>query len=154
MPRLTIQDYLTTRDFLAELWIERDGLGFSALPGHAQRDLHDYFAPSVPMTVHEATVHRQEMTKVFPSLPQKAGRAAEALRADLEGRPNQMLDRHRQRTSGTFDSAGKAHRIRVAALARPKVDALRLARAIVALSKADVDGTLLAKARKLRERRD
>lgn len=153
MPRMTLNDYLATRDYLAELWVERDSLGFSALPGQAQRDLHDYFAPSVPMTVHEATIHRQEMTKAFPSLPQRAGRAVEALRANLEGRSNQMLDRDRQRISGSFESAGKTHRIRVATVARAKVDALRLARAMVALSKVDVDGSMLTEARKLEARR-
>jgi hypothetical protein len=154
MPRLTLQDYLTTRDYLAELWIERDGLGFSALPGHAQRDLHDYFAPSVSMTVREATLHRQEMTNAFPTLPQKAGRTVAALRAHLEGRPSQMVDRRREKISGTFDSAGKTYTIRVEPERRPHVDTYRLARALVSLSKSDVDGKLLAKARKQRERRE
>lgn len=77
----------------------------------------------------------------------------EALRDLLDGPPNQLVDQHLEKNTDPFESAGKTHNIRVAAIARPQVDCYRLARALVNLSKADVDGKLLAKACKMRDRR-
>lgn len=59
VPRLTTRDYLTIRDFLIDLWNENDGQAFGVLPGYAQRDLHDYFAPTVPMTDRDALAHER-----------------------------------------------------------------------------------------------
>ena len=153
MPRLTTRDYLTIRHFLIDLWNENDGQAFAVLPGYAQRDLHDYFAPSVPMTDHEALDHRKQMTKAFPALPQKAGRDFEALRASLEGRPNQMVDRHRAKTTRTFKVGGKTRTIRVAAVSRPQIDTHYLAKALLQLVKED-DGTLMKKARRMEARQE
>ena len=95
MPRLTNRDYLTIRHFLTRLWDQDDGHSYAALPGYAQRELHDFYAPTVYMTDEDAVAHRMAMTKTFPSLPHSAGRAFEALRASLEDRPNLMIERHR-----------------------------------------------------------
>ena len=150
MPRLTTRDYLTIRYFLIGPWNENDRQAFGVLPGYAQH-LHDYFAPSVPMTDREALDHRKQMTKSFPSLPQKAGRDFEALRASLEGRPNQMVDRHRAKTTRRFKVGGKTRTIRIAAVSRPKIDTHYLAKALLQLAKED-DGTLMRKAQKLQAR--
>ena len=154
MPRLTLNDYLATRDYLADLWNNQDYKGFSALPSSAQRDIHDFFAPAVPMTPHEARMHRQEMTKAFPSLPQKAGRAAAALRDHLEGRPNKMVERRIKLSTSTFESGGQRYRIRIEGVVREKIDTYRLARALLRLEELDTDGTLLAKLREEAERKD
>jgi hypothetical protein len=53
------------------------------LAGYAQRDLHDFFAFTVVMDDAGALRHRTQMTAAFPTLPQSAGRAVEALRAHL-----------------------------------------------------------------------
>ncbi|MFK4728277.1 hypothetical protein ROT00_01180 [Agromyces mediolanus] len=153
MPRLTTRDYLTIRHFLIDLWNENDGQAFGELPGYAQRDIHDYFAPTVPMSDRDALAHRKQMTKVFPSLPQKAGRDFEALRASLDGRPNQMVDRHRGKTTRAFKVGGKTRTIRVAAVSRPQIDTHYLAKALLQLVKED-DGTLMRKARRREARQD
>lgn len=153
MPRLTTRDYLTTRHFLTQLWDQANGDDFAALPGHAQRDLHDYFAPTVPMSDRDALTHRKMMTKAFPSLPQKAGRAVEALRASLEGRPNQMVDRRRTKRTRFFKVGGKRRAIRIDGVSRPQIDTHYLAKALLQLVKED-DGTLMKKAQKLQARAD
>lgn len=153
MPRLTTRDYLTIRRFLARLWDEDDSQAFAALPGYAQRDLHDYFAPTVSMTDRDALAHRKQMTKFFPSLPQKAGRDFEALRSSLEGRPNQIVDHHRAESTRTVKAAGRMRTIRVGAVSRPKIDTHYLAKALLQLVKED-DGTLMKKAQELQTRAD
>ena len=54
MPRLTNRDYLTIRHFLTRLWDQDDGHSYAALPGYAQRELHDFYAPTVYMTDEDA----------------------------------------------------------------------------------------------------
>lgn len=153
MPRLTTRDYLTIRRFLIELWNENDGQAFGVLPGYAQRDLHDYFAPTVPMTDRDALAHRKQMTRAFSSLPQKAGRDFEALCASLERRPNQMIDRYRAKTARTFKVGGKTRTIRVAVVSRPQIDTHYLANALLQLVRED-DSTLMKKVQKLQARAD
>lgn len=153
MPRLTTRDYLTIRHSLIDLWNDNDGQAFGVLPGYAQRDFHDYFAPTVPMTDREALDHRKQITEAFPALPQKAGRDFEALRASLEGRPNQMVDRHRAKSTRTFKVGGKTRTIRTAAVSRPRIDTHYLANALLQLVKED-DGTLMRKVRRLESRQE
>ena len=153
MPRLTTRDYLRIRHFLIRLWAQGDGHDFAALPGHAQRDLHDYFAPAVSMSDRDALAHRKQMTEAFPSLPQKAGRAFEGLRASFEGRPNRLVDQHRAESTRMLNVGGKARAIRIAAVSRPKIDTHYLAMALLQLVKED-DGTLMKKAQRLQARAD
>ena len=153
MPRLTSRDYLTRRQFLYKYWEEHDGVTFVDLPYQQQLDLHDYFVPSVAFTDREALTHRSEMTKAFPSLPQKAGRANEAMCAAIDGTPNRIVDTFRSETTTVELIAGKRRSLRITGVARQKVDHYRLARAILNLERHDVDGKLLAKAKKIRDRR-
>jgi hypothetical protein len=154
MPRLTNRDYLIIRHFLARLWDENDGAAFANLPGYAQRELHDYFAPTADLTDAEAIAHRVAMTKAFPALPQSAGRIFAALRASLEGRPNQIVDRYREATTTPYTVAGKSRTIRVSAVSRPKVDVHYLTMALLQLARDDVDGKLLKKALKSQKRNE
>ena len=153
MLRLTSHDYLINRRLLCVEWKKRNGAAFAELPLQYQRDLHDYFAPSVTFTDKEALTHRDEMTKAFPSLPQKAGRALQAIHAAVDDTPNQIVDTHRAKTTTVASIAGKRRSLRIAGAARPKLDHLRLARALLAIERHDVDGKLLAKVKKLRDRR-
>jgi len=121
MPRLTSRDYLTHRQFLRQEWDERDGAAFADLPHQQQLDLHDYFAPPVSFTDREALMHRSEMTKAFPSLPQKAGRAYEALRGAVDSTPNQIFDTRRDMTTTMEMIAGKRRSLRIIGVARPSV---------------------------------
>ena len=153
MPRLTSHDYLINRRLLCVEWKKRNGAAFAELSLQHQPDLHDYFAPSAPFTHKEALTHRMEMTKAFPSLPQKAGRELQAIHTALEGTPNQIVDTHRAKTTAVASIAGERRLLRIGGVARPKLDHLRLARALLAIERYDVDGKLLAKAKKLRGRR-
>ena len=153
MPRLTSDDYLTNRQLLRQQWIDHDGLAFADLPLQDQLDLHDYYVPSVPITDDEALRHRAEMTKAFSSLPQKAGRAFVALCAAVDGSPNQIVDSFREATTSIEEIAGSSRSIRITGIARPSPDHYRLARALLNLERHDVDGGLLARAKKLRDRR-
>jgi hemoglobin-like flavoprotein len=123
------------------------------LPYQQQLDLHDYFAPPVPFTEREVLTHRREITKAFPSLPQKAGRAYEALRAAIDGTPNQIVDTFRSETTTVELIAGKRRSLRITGIARPKVDHYRLARALLNLERHDVDSKIYAEAKKVRDRR-
>lgn len=154
MPRLTNKDYLTIRLFLTRLWDQDDGGSFAVLPGYAQRDLHDFFAPTVSMTDEYAVTYRVQMTKAHPALPQSAGRAFEALRASLEHRPNQMVDRHLENITGVYKVGGRNRRIQVTSVSRPKLDTYYLAKALVQFAKEDVDGKLLERALNAKKRNE
>lgn len=153
MPILTTRDYLRIRHLLIKLWDQEHGGPFDVLPGHAQHDLHDFFAFTVPMSDKDAIRHRTEMTKAFPSLPQSAGRAFEALCAHLEHRPNKLLDRYLETVTSAAAVSGKSRRIRVTAISRPEIDTHYLAKALLRLARED-DGTLMKQVMKLREREE
>jgi len=153
MPRLTNRDYLIHRLYLRQHWLDRDGAAFANLPLQDQLDIHDYFAPSVAFTDSEALTHRSEMTEAFPSLPQKAGRAYEAMCAAIDGTPHRIVDTFRSETTTVELIAGKRRSLRITGIARPTADHYRLARALLNLERHDVDGKLLAKAQKIRDRR-
>lgn len=142
MPRLTSRDYLAQRRLLIEEWFDRDAIAFAEVPLQGQHDLHDFYAPTEPFSDTEALKHRAAMAKAFPSLPQKAGRALQAL---LRGK-----ELHEQRLVVAREAAGqpsprtaKSRGVRIAAVARPKPDLRLLAKAIVELSISDTDGSLL-----------
>jgi len=153
MPRLTLRDFHIHRQFLCQQWEACDGAAFADLPMQEQRDLHDYYAPTVPFTEKEALAHRTAMTKAFPSLPQKVGRAYQAIQVAVDGNPNQIVDSYRDATTTVEMIAGKRRSLRITGVARPTVDHYRLARAMLNLERHDVDGKLYEKAKKLRDRR-
>ncbi len=83
----------------------------------------------------------------------KVGREGETLGSSLEGRSNQLVDRHRAKITRTFKVGGKKRTIRVTAVSRPQIDTHYLAKALLQLVEED-DGTLLRKAQKLQARAD
>ncbi|MDB5160212.1 MAG: hypothetical protein JWO99_475 [Candidatus Saccharibacteria bacterium] len=145
MPRLTNSDFHTHRQFLIQEWEERDGAAFADLPMQYQRDLHDYYAPTVSFTAKESLAHRAAMTSAFPPLPQKAGRAYQAIQAAVDGVPNPIVDSHREATTSIEMIGGKRRTLRVTGVARPTVDHYRLARALVGLAKDPVSSARLDK---------
>jgi hypothetical protein len=153
MPRLTPRDYLIQRHFLCDLWGAGHGGSFAVLPLQQQLDLHDFYAPSIPITEQQALTHRVEITESFPSLPQTAGRAFKALHDHIDDKPNQIIDSHLAKVTTTAQIGGKRRTLRVLGVANPQIDHYRLARALLALSTADVDGQLLKKAKKLGRRK-
>ncbi len=152
MPRLTDRDFLAQRLLLIGEWWDREANAFIDLPTSAQRDLHDFYGPAEAMPDEQALAHRKAMTKAFPSLPQKAGRAFEALRAIKAGEPNRLLDQSPTAKGSTFVSNGRSRRIRVKALAQPRRDPARLARLVIKMMDSDPDGELLKPGRRKRRR--
>lgn len=65
----------------------------------------------------EPPEQRTAMTKIFPSLLQKVSRACETLRAHLEGRPNEIVDGHLERSSSLVTLNRKPRELRVLAVA-------------------------------------
>lgn len=148
MPRLTSRDYLAQRRLLIEEWYEYDAVAFGDTPIPAQHDLHDYYAPTEPLSDADALKHRAAMTKAFPSLPQKAGRAFQMLIAAREMRALRMAE---ARTSPRKPGVKRA--VRIAPVVRPKVDLHYLAKAMVELAKHDADGALLKKLQEAQKRK-
>lgn len=150
MPRLTSKDFLAQRRLLIEEWYEHDAIAFGDVPLQGQRDLHDFYAPAEPFGDADALKHRAAMTEAFPSLPQKAGRALQALLRSQE--------LHRQRAAARQAAQGhprptaRSHGVRIAVVARPKPDAEKLAKAIVKLMRSDDAAKWLAMAKDIEHR--
>ncbi|WP_460530353.1 hypothetical protein [Humibacter ginsengiterrae] len=94
------------------------------------------------------------MSKAFPSLPQKASRALEALQAHQAGQPNQLVEWHFANTGASAKVGRKVRHVRVLGVSRPEIDIHHLAKALVALSKEDVDGALYKLALKAKAKND
>ena len=136
MPRLTNPDYLEQRHRLMIAWEFRPHL-IAELELYEQHALHDFFAMSREMYDDDAIAHRQNMTKLEPSLPHKAGRAY--------GHFEQIVatDRERRAAPAPIESvpmrgAKRSKKtVRVTALVKPELDIQGLARAIMNLAKED-----------------
>lgn len=74
MPRLTNTEYLIRQEILKRVWKVKRG-DFGYLSFQQQRDLHDYFAASKELTDEELLEHRQDVSKLDPSLPHRASKA-------------------------------------------------------------------------------
>lgn len=61
--------------------------------------------------------------------------------------------RHLDTVSNSATIGGKEWRVRVLGVANPQIDIHHLARALLVLQKVDVDGKLLAKAKKMARRK-
>lgn len=154
MPRLTSRDYFARRQFLQELWFDHAAGSIGMIPTDMQRDLHDFFALTEPLTEAEVLQHRKEMSKAFPALPQQAGRAYEVVLAHHDGRPNKTVDECLAfPPDSTVQVAGgrnKDRRVRALPLARPKIDHRRLAHGLLEFAKTP-DGQKLYEEIKKRE---
>lgn len=78
MPKLTNREYFLRHNVLARLW-DKDKRAYYYLSYQQQRDLHDYYVPTRPLSELELMAHRKRVTKQNPSLPQRAGRAFGAM---------------------------------------------------------------------------
>ena len=142
MPRLTAKTYLEHRLLLMVEWWDHQGGAFLEISLPQQRDLHDYYAPAEPLTDEQALAHRAAMTEAFPALPQKAGRAMQALIAARDAPPRQ----HDRSRSGP-------RIVTVKVLARPQIDVQKLARLFARLAYDDPSGELLKRMKSRRRRR-
>lgn len=137
MPRLTTQDYLTHRRLLIEEWFEHDANAFAEVPFQAQHDLHDFYAPTEPLSDAEALKHRTAMTEAYPALPQKAGRAFQTLLAVRERKAQRVVRTDVPRAAPRGDARTRG--VRIAAVVRPTPDVPLLAKALLRLALDDWD---------------
>ena len=100
--------------------------------------LHDYYALVYDLNDHDAVAHRVAVTLLRPALPQSAGRALVSLklamkragiRRKLLSKIEQLAPKLRKRPRITGQ-----RNITVRAVARPKPDVERLARAITLMA--------------------
>lgn len=151
MPLLTSKDYLIQRQLLIEEWHDRDAIAFGDISFQGQHDLHDFYAPTESFSDAEALKHRAAMTKSFPSLLQKAGRALQALLLGRELHEQRVAAR--QAAGTTLRCTATNRNVRIASVARPKPDVRFLAKALIDLSISDTDGSLLRKLQGRQQRR-
>ncbi|MBA8794625.1 hypothetical protein FHX74_002244 [Friedmanniella endophytica] len=131
MPRLTNQRYLQDRLLVIDAWLAKPNF-FSCLSSKDQRSLHDFYRPSHDLSDQEAIVHRQVVSRVHPSLPQRAGRALQSLhQAKAEQRPANSAQP--LATSGRRRVPSSTFRITVHPRLRPDPDPRQLLPAMRAL---------------------
>lgn len=80
MPRLTNKQYLQAHDLLRQAWLKQKGI-FGLVGINQQQALHDFFQPSKELTTQELVAHRKAVSAKQRSLPNRAGKAYQELRA-------------------------------------------------------------------------
>jgi hypothetical protein len=133
MPRQTSATYYRIHKQLRHFWLDRDRL-YAELSPTEQWLLHNYFQPSKDLTKEQLLVHRDEITKRRPGLPQQAGRAyAKFQSAAAAWAVHAVRARH-----AALAPAGRTKRgerlISVKAVVRPEPDYPKLARALLKMA--------------------
>lgn len=128
MARLTDTTYLATHQALRSSWLESP-TRFALLSAGEQWALHDYFAPEHNLSDDQLLAYRHEVSKVDPSLPQRAGRALTKWR--MKEAP---LAAYRERSHSPAPGAKRSREyvVTVFSLVHPEIDPQRLARALLA----------------------
>ncbi|GAB3608344.1 hypothetical protein GCM10027414_04690 [Humibacter ginsengiterrae] len=127
MPRLTNQDYLTTRSELHAAWTNSP-TSIYLLTAAEQWSLHEYFRFVENLSPAVSLEYRQEITEEQPSLPQRAGHAVKQWRLNNSSLTPIAL-------STLFHAPGKGgapHNIRLFAEVQPVLDPKRIAIALMA----------------------
>lgn len=131
---MTDKEYLVRREFLVDAWNFFRGV-FTAVSYNQQLEVHRFFQPYKELTDEEALVHRKKISAEEPSLANRAGKLyllieaeAHRLRSQLENEPPQ--DPTKRVRVGTHRGNRE---VRVVPLAKPKVDAMKMAEALLTL---------------------
>lgn len=126
MPRLTDHDYTKNHELL-RTGRESDNAAFVLLSAGEQWDLFRYYLPHEVRGYPALLAHRIEISKLDPSLPQRAGRAFGRWRRIREGLPG-----YREYAEGRPRMKKNAEkRAVVFGEVHPELDAARMARIIV-----------------------
>lgn len=146
MPRLTNQRYLDINHDLALMW-RTDEFTYGTLSPNEQWDLHAYFVPYKSLSEAELIAHRKRISKEQPSLPQRAGRAAEHFKRNYykvrESRRREAEERLEREAARAAAGKKSAYRtapkpkgpLKVYALVNPEIDVKMLARACIAIAR-------------------
>ena len=146
MPRLTNQRYLDINHDLSLMW-RTDDFTYGTLSPNEQWDLHAYFVPYKSLSEAELLAHRKRISKERPSLPQRAGRAAEHFKRnyylvrDARRREAQEAPEHQAARAAASKKSGyrTAPRpkgpVKVYAIVNPEIDVKMLARACIGIAR-------------------
>lgn len=127
MARLTDITYLATHQELRFAWL-KDPARFALLSAAEQWALHGYFAPEHSLSDERLLAYRREVSKVDPSLPQRAGRALSKWR--MKKAPLAMYrKRSHSPTPGTKRS--RDYSVTVFSLVHPEVDPRKITHALM-----------------------
>ncbi|MBD8479284.1 hypothetical protein [Microbacterium sp. CFBP 8794] len=128
MARLTDTSYLATHLELRSVWL-KNPVRFALLSAGEQWALHGYFAPEHRLTDDRLLAYRREVSKVDPSLPQRAGKALTKWR--MKESP---LAAYREHSHSPAPGAKRSRNYAVAvfSLVHPEIDPQKLARAFLA----------------------
>jgi len=137
VPRLTNDDYTKQRLFLVHAWSWFPDI-FTVLPYNQQMEVHEYYAPSKTCTTDEALVHRHQVTREQPSLPNRAGKSFPRLlhRTQVITQRIEFLATHPQPPLPHLKTKSRTHgNVRSYALTPPEIDDRKLARALPAVAR-------------------
>jgi hypothetical protein len=74
VPRLRRKEYYERHCYLQDVWEESEDM-FSGISANKQWDIHAYYLPAKNRSDKELEAHREMVTKVDRSLPQRASKA-------------------------------------------------------------------------------
>lgn len=128
MARLTDITYLATHQELRSAWL-KDPARFAILSAGEQWALHGYFVPEHNLSDNHLLAYRREISKVDPSLPQRAGRALTKWR--MKEAP---LAAYRERSHSPAPGAKRSrdYAVTVFSLVHPEIDPQKITRAVMA----------------------
>jgi hypothetical protein len=141
VPRLTNDKYYDRHRFLCLAWKEFPAL-YTILPPTAQWDIHRFYKPTADITKEELLAYRKQVSKDYPSLPNRAGqyfsRMYVLFRVAFESGQGDIRKFHgaiREAQPGRNHTPAlpKTRRIHVASIVNPEIDLHRLARALIDL---------------------
>ncbi|TWE12605.1 hypothetical protein BKA23_1420 [Rudaeicoccus suwonensis] len=162
MPRFTNHHYLELHRRLRALWLQDDAnyLDFTTTE---QLTIHRFFAPGKDLDDEALLARRQEITKLEPSLPQRAGRAIanldqiERIAAYRQNRAEELArnpPQPRPKGQRVTRPKGSEYNITVRGVMRPEIDIQRLACAIVHMAMDKAEKEVAAQKKRKRRLKD
>lgn len=131
MARLTDITYLATHQQLRSAWL-KDPARFATLNANEQWVLHGYFAPEHNLSDDRLLAYRHEVSKIDPSLPQRAGKALTKWR--MKEAPLATY-RERSHSPAPGSKRSRNYEVTVFSLVHPELDPQDIARAFLAAFK-------------------
>lgn len=128
MARLTDITYLATQQELRYAWLN-DPSRFAILNAAEQWALHGYFAPEHNLSDDQLLAYRREVSKIDPSLPQRAGKALTKWR--MKEAPLAAY-RERSHSPAPGSKRSRNYAVTVFSLVHPEIDPQKITRAVMA----------------------
>ena len=126
--------YLMQCHEVRDHWRDESTSAFFLLTPAEQWALFAYFAPIEKLTDDELIMHREDISFIDPSLPQRAGRALSKLWA-----ASKRLEVYRQAAHPNTRKKGADYQVRIMSQVRPDLDAARFARILMDIAREKPD---------------